>query len=57
MGVPALGTTIAVEGPEEVPARLRAWEGAVDDLVLRAITAKDTVEETLAVVRAAARRH
>jgi hypothetical protein len=33
-----------------------AWQGAVDEVVFRAITAKDTAEETLALVRAAAPR-
>ena len=34
--------------------RARAWHGVVDEVVLRAITAHETVEENLALVRAAA---
>jgi hypothetical protein len=36
-------------------AALAGWDGAVDELVLRAITAKDTVEDHLALVRAGVR--
>jgi hypothetical protein len=39
--------------PDAIPRALEAWKGAVDEVVLRAITAKDTVEENLALVRAA----
>ena len=34
--------------------RVDAWTGAVDEVVFRAITAKDTVDDNLALVRAAA---
>ena len=36
----------------QAPA-LAAWDGAVDEVVLRAITAKDTLEDHLTLVRAA----
>ena len=35
------------------PRALARWRGAVDEVVLRAITAKDTVEENLILLRAA----
>jgi len=54
MGVDPVATAIAARTPDEVPRALEAWRGAVDDVVLRAITAKDTVEENLALIRAAA---
>jgi hypothetical protein len=36
-----------------VPAALARWRGAVDEVVLRAITSVDTVEENLVLLRAA----
>lgn len=53
MGVKPETTAIAALTPEDVAPALAKWEGAVDEVVLRAITASDTVEETLALVRAA----
>ena len=53
MGVKPETTAIAALTPEEVRPALAKWEGAVDEVVLRAITAADTVEDTLALVRAA----
>jgi hypothetical protein len=54
MGVKPVDTAIAATAPDGIRAALRAWDGAVDEVVLRAITAKDTVEDHLALVRAAA---
>ena len=54
MGVKPIDTTIAVPTGDALPRAIGAWRGAVDELVLRAITAKDTVEENLVLVRAAA---
>jgi hypothetical protein len=54
MAVDPVVTAIAARTPDEVPRALEAWRGAVDEVVLRAITAKDTVEENLALIRAAA---
>jgi alkanesulfonate monooxygenase SsuD/methylene tetrahydromethanopterin reductase-like flavin-dependent oxidoreductase (luciferase family) len=53
MGVPAVDTGIAVDDPEMVPKALEPWDGVLDDLVIRVIPAADTVEDHLAVVRAA----
>lgn len=53
MGVKPVDTAIAVQGAGEIRSALERWRGAVDEVVLRAITAGDTREETLALVRAA----
>jgi alkanesulfonate monooxygenase SsuD/methylene tetrahydromethanopterin reductase-like flavin-dependent oxidoreductase (luciferase family) len=53
MGVKPVETAIAVETPEAIAPALARWRGVVDELVLRAITGADTVEETVALVRAA----
>jgi alkanesulfonate monooxygenase SsuD/methylene tetrahydromethanopterin reductase-like flavin-dependent oxidoreductase (luciferase family) len=53
MGVKPVETAIAAQNAQGIAAALRAWDGAIDHVVLRAITAKDTVEENLALVRAA----
>src|SRR5260370_655815 len=44
---------IAAESPAAVRPARRAWQGAVDEIVLGAGTAKDTVEENVAPLRAA----
>jgi hypothetical protein len=36
-----------------VPPALAAWDGVIDDIVVRVIPASDTVEDHLIVVRAA----
>ena len=53
MGVKPAETAIAAETPEAIAPALGKWQGVVDEVVLRAITATDTVEETVALVRAA----
>lgn len=53
MGVAPIETCIAVEEPGDVPAALAAWDGAVDDLVIRVIPASDSADDHLTVVRAA----
>jgi len=53
MGLHPVETAIAAEKPADVRTALAAWQGAVDEIVLRAITAQDTVEENVALVRAA----
>ena len=53
MGVKPIDTTIMAETPEALRAAIARWNGVVDELVLRAITPSDTVDETLALVRAA----
>jgi alkanesulfonate monooxygenase SsuD/methylene tetrahydromethanopterin reductase-like flavin-dependent oxidoreductase (luciferase family) len=53
MGVKPVDTAIAAAAADGIKRALAAWEGAVDEVVLRAITAKDTVEDHLTLVRAA----
>jgi alkanesulfonate monooxygenase SsuD/methylene tetrahydromethanopterin reductase-like flavin-dependent oxidoreductase (luciferase family) len=53
MGLKPETTAIAAHTPQEIAAALAKWAGAVDEVVLRAITAADTVDETVALVRAA----
>jgi hypothetical protein len=53
MGVKPVETAIGVESAAAIAPALAAWQGAVDEVVLRAITAKDTVEENVALIRAA----
>jgi alkanesulfonate monooxygenase SsuD/methylene tetrahydromethanopterin reductase-like flavin-dependent oxidoreductase (luciferase family) len=53
MGVKPIETTIAATTPAEVRGAIAKWNGAVDALILRAIVARDTVEDNLALVRAA----
>lgn len=53
MGVKPEATGVAAATPADVPGALAAWRGAVDEVVVRAITAQDTVEDHLALVRAA----
>jgi alkanesulfonate monooxygenase SsuD/methylene tetrahydromethanopterin reductase-like flavin-dependent oxidoreductase (luciferase family) len=53
MGTEPVGTAVAVESPDAVAPALDRWLGAVDEVVLRAVTAGNTVEEHLALVRAA----
>ncbi|HKD00148.1 MAG TPA: LLM class flavin-dependent oxidoreductase [Methylomirabilota bacterium] len=54
MGLKPVETAIAADTPDAVKRGLAKWQGAVDEIVIRAITAKDTVEDHLALVRAAA---
>jgi alkanesulfonate monooxygenase SsuD/methylene tetrahydromethanopterin reductase-like flavin-dependent oxidoreductase (luciferase family) len=53
MGVKPETTAIAALTPEEIRPALAKWHGVVDEVVLRAITAADTIEDTLALVRGA----
>lgn len=53
MGVKPIDTTIMAETPEALRAAIARWNGVIDELVLRAITPADTIQETLALVRAA----
>ena len=53
MGVKPVDTCIAAQQAEEIPPALAKWDGAVDEVVLRAITAEDTVAENSALLRAA----
>ena len=53
MGTKPEDTAIVVQTAKEVAPALAKWAGAVDEVVLRAITVQDTVDENLALVRAA----
>ena len=53
MGVKPVETCIGAQQAEEIPPALAKWDGVVDEVVLRAITAEDTVEENTALLRAA----
>jgi alkanesulfonate monooxygenase SsuD/methylene tetrahydromethanopterin reductase-like flavin-dependent oxidoreductase (luciferase family) len=53
MGVPPVTTGVAPATDAAVPHALARWEPAVDEVVVRALTERDTVDETLAVLRAA----
>jgi alkanesulfonate monooxygenase SsuD/methylene tetrahydromethanopterin reductase-like flavin-dependent oxidoreductase (luciferase family) len=53
MGVPPVTTGVAAATGAAVPPALGRWEPAMDDVVVRALTEHDTVDETLAVLRAA----
>jgi alkanesulfonate monooxygenase SsuD/methylene tetrahydromethanopterin reductase-like flavin-dependent oxidoreductase (luciferase family) len=53
MGVPPVSTAVAAATDADVVDALARWEHALDDVVVRAITAHDTVDETLALIRAA----
>jgi alkanesulfonate monooxygenase SsuD/methylene tetrahydromethanopterin reductase-like flavin-dependent oxidoreductase (luciferase family) len=53
MGVKPIDTAIAATSADGIKTALKTWDGAVDEVVLRAITAKDTVDDHLALVRAA----
>jgi alkanesulfonate monooxygenase SsuD/methylene tetrahydromethanopterin reductase-like flavin-dependent oxidoreductase (luciferase family) len=52
MGVKPVETAIVGSTAADTRAALARWNGVVDEVVLRAITANDTLEETLALVRA-----
>jgi hypothetical protein len=54
MGTKPIETAIFASAPDGVRSAVAAWASAVDEVVFRAITAKDTVDDTLALVRAAA---
>jgi alkanesulfonate monooxygenase SsuD/methylene tetrahydromethanopterin reductase-like flavin-dependent oxidoreductase (luciferase family) len=54
MSVRPIDTAIAAKKPEDIRTAIAAWQGAAEEVVFRAITAKDTVEDNLALVRAAA---
>jgi alkanesulfonate monooxygenase SsuD/methylene tetrahydromethanopterin reductase-like flavin-dependent oxidoreductase (luciferase family) len=53
MGVKPVETAIAAPQPDAIPGALHRWNGVIDEVVIRAITATDSVEEHLALLRAA----
>lgn len=53
MGVDPLETSVAAATADQVPAAIARWQDAVDEVVVRAIPASDSLDDHLAVVRAA----
>jgi alkanesulfonate monooxygenase SsuD/methylene tetrahydromethanopterin reductase-like flavin-dependent oxidoreductase (luciferase family) len=53
MGQAPMETAIAAATPDAIAPALARWKGVADEVVLRAITATDTVEENLTLLRAA----
>jgi alkanesulfonate monooxygenase SsuD/methylene tetrahydromethanopterin reductase-like flavin-dependent oxidoreductase (luciferase family) len=53
MGVKPAETSVAAQRADEVGPALARWQAVLDEVVVRAITAQDTLEENLALVRAA----
>jgi alkanesulfonate monooxygenase SsuD/methylene tetrahydromethanopterin reductase-like flavin-dependent oxidoreductase (luciferase family) len=53
MGVKPEATAITAQSPEAIPVAIAKWRGAVDEIVLRAVTGADTLEEHLALLGAA----
>jgi alkanesulfonate monooxygenase SsuD/methylene tetrahydromethanopterin reductase-like flavin-dependent oxidoreductase (luciferase family) len=53
MGVKPVDTAIAAQSADAIPPALGQWQGVVDEIVVRAITGSDTVEENVALLRAA----
>jgi alkanesulfonate monooxygenase SsuD/methylene tetrahydromethanopterin reductase-like flavin-dependent oxidoreductase (luciferase family) len=54
MGRSAFDASIAAPDESELQKQLAAWDGAVDEVVIRGITAHDTSDEVLELVHAAA---
>ncbi len=53
MGVKPVDACVAVDSADAVAPALAKWRGVLDEIVVRAITARDTVEDHVALVRAA----
>ena len=53
MGVGAMDTTIAALNADDIQVGLAAWEGLVDAVIVRAITAHDSSDEILHLLEAA----
>ncbi len=53
MGVTPVETAVTAQSPSAIASALDKWREMVDEVVVRAITAKDTVDENLALLRAA----
>ncbi len=54
MGVTPIDASIAVDTPDALQTALDVWDGVLDQVVVRAVTAHDTAEEFLALASAAA---
>lgn len=53
MGTGGMGASIAASSPAEVHAALAAWEGVVDEVVIRVITAHDSTDEVEQLIEVA----
>jgi alkanesulfonate monooxygenase SsuD/methylene tetrahydromethanopterin reductase-like flavin-dependent oxidoreductase (luciferase family) len=53
MGAPPSATAVAARDAAEIADALARWERVLDDVVVRVVTASDTADDTLALVRAA----
>jgi len=53
MSAPPSATAVAARDAAEIADSLARWERVLDDVVVRAVTASDSVDETVALVRAA----
>lgn len=54
IGVTPMEASIAVDTPDALQTALQVWDGVLDQLIVRAVTAHDTIEEFQALARAAA---
>jgi len=54
MGLKPVETAIAAQNRDDVQRGLAPWSGVVDHIIVRSITARDTVDEHVALVKAAA---
>jgi alkanesulfonate monooxygenase SsuD/methylene tetrahydromethanopterin reductase-like flavin-dependent oxidoreductase (luciferase family) len=57
MGVPPADTCIAADSATAIGEGLARWNGVIDEVVVRGITANDTLDEILALIAAAAPPH
>ena len=57
MGVSAMDTTITGVTPEDIQRGLSEWDGVVDEVVVRAVTAQDTVDDIRQILEAAKPAH
>ncbi|MGH2442883.1 MAG: LLM class flavin-dependent oxidoreductase [Chloroflexota bacterium] len=53
-GVDARQTAIAAQSSQDLQRHLRAWNGVVDEIVIRPITAQDTIQDLEPFIQAAA---
>ncbi len=56
VGVPAMDTAITGATPEDIQRGLAAWDGVVDEVVVRAVTGRETIEEAVQLLEAASPR-
>lgn len=54
MGVGGVDASIAANDAAEIQERLKAWDGVLDEIVVRSITPNDSKEELIELVEAAA---